>query len=131
MKQSLILLAAFIILLAFQSAVTITEPVTKAQLGKLLFFDPILSRDTTISCSSCHKPVYAFADTMPVSTGVQRKKGVRNTPTVMNMLLRQPLFWDGRSKTLEEQALLPIENNIEMNLPVDEAVRRLTESPIY
>lgn len=107
------------------------EPTTKAELGKLLFFDPILSKDRTISCASCHKPAHAFADTAAVSTGVSNRKGARNTPTAMNLSLQKVFFWDGRAKTLEEQALAPIENPAEMDLPVGDALLRLQQSPTY
>jgi cytochrome c peroxidase len=107
------------------------EPATKAALGKLLFFDPILSKDSTISCASCHRPGFAFADSSAVSTGVGGSKGARNTPSAMNVLLQRTFFWDGRAKTLEEQALKPIENPVEMNLPVDVAVHRLQQSATY
>lgn len=106
-------------------------PASKADLGKLLFFDPILSKTKTISCASCHKPAYAFADTSAVSLGVRKRKGVRNTPTAMNVLLQKFLFWDGRATTLEEQALAPIENPVEMNLPLTEAIERLRSNTSY
>ncbi len=110
---------------------TNTEPASKAELGKLLFFDPLLSKDRTISCASCHKPEFAFADTAALSTGVGGKKGTRNSPTAMNVTLRRPFFWDGRAKTLEEQALAPIENPVEMNLHLDSAVQRLQNNTGY
>ena len=107
------------------------EPNNKEALGKLLFFDPILSKDSTISCANCHKPDYAFADTSVVSFGVAHSKGVRNTPSAMNVALQSVFFWDGRAKTLEEQALAPIENPIEMNLSLDKALQRLQENEKY
>jgi cytochrome c peroxidase len=106
-------------------------PADKAALGKLLFFDKILSRNRTISCASCHKPEYAFADTSAVSIGVGKKKGSRNTPTTMNVLLQKLFFWDGRAKSLEDQALAPIENKIEMNLPIEQALARLRQNKQY
>src|SRR5690606_34957491 len=94
----------------------------------MLFFDPILSEDRSISCASCHKPEFAFADTVAFSTGVHGKKASRNTPSAMNVAARDALFWDGRAATLEQQALGPIENPNEMNLPLDEAISRLNDS---
>jgi len=120
-------IATVVIALSF----TNIEPANKAELGKLLFFDPILSKDKTISCASCHKPEFAFADTATVSKGVEGKRGTRNSPTAMNVMLRRPFFWDGRAKTLEEQALAPIENPVEMNLPLDSAIQRLQISRAY
>lgn len=104
---------------------------TKEKLGERLFFDPILSKDRSISCASCHKPEFAFADTSAVSLGVGGTKGERNTPTVTNLSGRPNLFWDGRSSSLEHQALEPIKNPVEMNLPIAEAVKRVNDDPIY
>lgn len=101
---------------------------TEEKLGEMLFFDPILSENYSISCGSCHKPQFAFADTTAFSIGVHGRKGVRNTPSAMNVLSRDALFWDGRAATLEEQAIGPIENPIEMNLPIAEAISRLQKS---
>jgi len=103
----------------------------KAALGRLLFFDPILSGDRTISCASCHKPAYAFADTVVLSPGVSGRKGSRNTPSAMNLTLQDIFFWDGRAGSLEEQALAPIENPNEMNLPLDQALHRLRRNKKY
>jgi len=107
------------------------EKTSKEKLGKLLFFDPILSRDHTISCASCHKPGYAFADTSAVSRGVAGKRGTRNTPSAMNVSLLSSFFWDGRAAKLEEQAVAPIENPSEMNLPLSEALYRLANNEKY
>lgn len=131
MKRYVITLLIIIAVVSSWNAAIKNEPLDQAELGKLLFFDPILSVDSTISCASCHKPDFAFADTSAVSLGVFGRKGTRNTPTAMNVLLRRPLFWDGRSATLEEQALAPIENPDEMNLPVDKAVERLKNNRAY
>jgi cytochrome c peroxidase len=103
----------------------------RADLGKRLFFDPILSADRTISCASCHKPEVAFADDRAVSAGVGGKVGTRNTPSVMNTSGRTMLFWDGRTETLEDQAIFPIENPVEMALPIAEALQRLNADPTY
>jgi len=133
MKKRFII-SAIITITAFafvQSTVITNGPAAKATLGRLLFSDPILSKDHTISCASCHKPRFAFADTSAVSKGVAGKKGTRNTPTAMNLLLSNSFFWDGRAGTLEEQALAPIENPKEMNLSLDEALHRLKDNEKY
>ncbi len=117
--------------LVFMGAAWLNEPANDAELGKLLFSDPILSKDKTISCASCHKPEFVFADTSAVSVGVGGVKGHRNTPSAMNVLVHGFFFWDGRAKTLEEQALAPIENPDEMNLPLGEAIKRLRKSKTY
>lgn len=104
---------------------------TETELGEKLFFDPILSRDSSKSCASCHKPEFAFADNSPTSEGVFKRMGVRNTPSAMNMTDRNFYFWDGRAETLEEQALGPIENPVEMDLPLSLAIRRLLQNKEY
>ena len=123
----------FIITVLFVTQVSFNskEPANKAALGEMLFSDPILSRDRTISCASCHKPAFAFADTTAVSLGVKNKRGVRNTPTAMNINAQLTFFWDGRAKSLEEQALAPIENPDEMDLSIAEAVQRLNADAGY
>lgn len=123
----------FIITVLFVTQVSFNskEPANKAALGEMLFSDPILSRDRTISCASCHKPAFAFADTSAVSLGVKNKRGVRNTPTAMNISSQRTFFWDGRAKSLEEQALAPIENPDEMDLSIAEAVQRLNADAAY
>ncbi|MEZ5046852.1 MAG: cytochrome c peroxidase [Chitinophagaceae bacterium] len=100
-------------------------------LGKKLFFDTILSEDYSISCASCHKPAFAFADNVAFSKGVQNRLATRNTPSVMNMKFRESFFWDGRATTLEEQVIGPIENPNEMNLPFAIAVKRIQENKEY
>ncbi len=121
-----------IILCALSSAFTGGEKkMTEVQLGEKLFFDPILSSDRSISCASCHKPEFAFADNKAFSDGVNGKKTARNTPSVMNMAMRDALFWDGRANTLEEQVVGPIQNPDEMNLPFAEAVRRVKAMKPY
>jgi cytochrome c peroxidase len=85
------------------------------ELGKMLFYDPILSVDSSISCSSCHQIQGAFTDNVAVSTGVQNRKGKRSAMALVNMaFMNRGLFWDGRVKTLEAQALLPVEDHLEM-----------------
>ncbi len=131
MKQGIIIAAlAAIVILGFSFSKT-PQKITKERLGEMLFFDPILSEDSSISCASCHKPQFAFADTSIFSKGVHGLLGNRNTPSAMNMSARGAFFWDGRAATLEEQALGPIENPVEMNLPIAEAVKRLNRSKKY
>lgn len=109
----------------------VKEVTTEIDLGKKLFFDPILSQDRSISCGSCHKPEFSFADNRSLSLGVNDSLGKRNTPSVMNMASRSHFFYDGRASSLEEQAIGPIENPIEMNLSIDSAVHRLQHSVLY
>lgn len=112
-------------------AETKTDANSVGKLGKELFMDSILSRDYTLSCASCHIPEYAFSDTTVVSIGVDGQLGTRNTPSAMNMTARASFFWDGRSATLEEQALEPIKNPIEMDLSIDSAIARLRANTYY
>lgn len=84
-------------------------------LGRDLFFDPILSQDSTISCRSCHQPDLAFADGREKSIGIYGRVGERNAPGLANVgYLHQTLFWDGRADDLESQALHPIAASAEM-----------------
>lgn len=104
---------------------------TKADLGKKLFFDPILSADQSIACSSCHQPQFAYADNRAFSLGVNDSLGLRNTPSIMNMLSRPYFFYDGRAASLEAQAIVPIEHPLEMNLALEDAVERVKGNKSY
>ena len=103
------------------------NPLTRAkvELGQQLYFDPRLSKDQTIACATCHHPSMGWTDGKPVSTGIQGQKGGRSAPTVANRLLGATQFWDGRARTLEEQALGPIANPIEMGFTAEAATERL------
>lgn len=104
----------------------------RAQLGKRLFFDPVLSRDRTIACSSCHHQDHGFADPRPVSEGVFGRVGVRNASHLANLAwVETGLFWDGRASSLEEQVGKPIEDPVEMDLTLSEAVARLGNDSTY
>jgi len=100
-------------------------------LGRRLYYDPILSVDSTISCASCHAPQFAFSDHRPVSEGVAKKLGTRHAPTVINSAYFTLQFWDGRAPSLEEQAKGPISNPVEMAHSLDAAVKRLQADPKY
>ena len=125
------ILAAILLVSGF--SFTQQKPVikTKAALGKKLFSEKILSKDSSVSCASCHKPAFAFADTAAFSTGIYGKLTTRNTPSVLNMKNRPYYFWDGRATTLQDQSLMPIENPNEMGLPIADAVQRLNQSMEY
>jgi len=104
----------------------------KIALGQKLFFDGRLSVDRTVACATCHDPQRAFTDGRPTSVGVQGRSGQRNAPTVLNALYNKTQFWDGRAKTLEDQAALPIVNPVEMGQPdLEAAVRSLAAYPEY
>lgn len=97
----------------------------KVELGRQLYFDRRLSRDNTVSCATCHDPNLGWTDQAPVSTGIEGQTGGRSAPTVVNRILGKTQFWDGRAASLEEQAVGPIANPIEMGFTLDEAVDRL------
>jgi cytochrome c peroxidase len=103
----------------------------RIRLGRKLFHDPLLSRDRSVSCASCHDPRRAFTDGRPVAQGVHGRTGNRRTPPILNRAYGKSFFWDGRSSTLEEQVLQPIQNPKEMDLTLEEAMRRLRASDDY
>lgn len=102
-------------------------------LGRKLFFDPILSVDSTMSCSSCHLQQGNFTDNLATSTGVAGTAGRRSSMSLLNVAFHYSgLFWDGRAETLEEQALLPVEDPVELmeNWPnVEAKLRRHADYP--
>jgi len=102
------------------------NPVTaaKIELGQKLYFDPRLSQDDTISCATCHDPRKGFADARKVSLGVGGSAGVRNSPTVLNAAYFDEQFWDGRVATLEDQAVGPPLNPVEMAMPNPEEIEK-------
>ena len=110
------------------------NPVTpaKVELGKKLYFDPILSSDGTVSCNSCHNVMSNGTDSRQFSAGVGAREGGRNAPTVWNSVFHSVQFWDGRAATLVEQAKGPLLNPIEMAMPSPEAVEaRVQAIPGY
>lgn len=101
-------------------------------LGKRLFFDPILSLDSTISCSSCHKKENSFSDPSVRSSGVGGTLGKRHSIALVNLAWQKDrFFWDGRAASLQEQAKMPIEDPLEMHFTLAEAVQRLQSHPVY
>ena len=104
----------------------------KISLGQKLFFERRLSADGTVSCSTCHNPDLAFTDRKSTSVGIKGRVGQRNAPTLLNALYNKTQFWDGRVKTLEEQAALPIVNAVEMGHPnLDAAVAQIASVEEY
>lgn len=114
------------------------NPMTLArwELGKKLYFDPILSSDATVSCSSCHSPKLGFSDASKTSKGIAGKIGGMNAPTVINSAFNKFQFWDGRADSLEHQSQGPVGNSVEMfaGEGVDAwhaAIKRIRSSPEY
>lgn len=110
------------------------NPMTKekVELGKMLFFDPRLSKDGTISCNSCHNVMFHGGDGRPVGVGVHGQRGGRGSPTVWNSAFNSTQFWDGRAATLEDQAKGPLINDVEMGMGTHEfVIDRLKQIPGY
>lgn len=122
--------------MAFSLSVTAMEPITpleivpglspgKVGLGQELFSDKRLSRDNSVSCISCHNLSINGADNKPLSIGINGKLGVIKTPTVYNSAYNFAQFWDGRSRTLENQVSGPIHNPLEMGSHWGEVIKKL------
>jgi cytochrome c peroxidase len=111
----------------------VSNPYTpeKAALGKALFFDPRLSGAENMNCASCHNPSFGWEVPVKTAVGAKNVHLGRQAPTVLNTAWNGPFFWDGRAPTAEAQAKGPIEAPVEMNLPLAEAVKRLSAIPDY
>ena len=105
----------------------------KINLGRTLFFEPLLSRDETLTCASCHKLSEGGDDNLPTAIGYQKRANPKhlNSPTVLDASLSKFLFWDGRARSVEEQAGGPIQTHFEMDLAPKELVQRLKKSAMY
>jgi len=103
----------------------------KVELGKKLFFDRRLSGDGTMSCATCHAPESGFADALPISLSYPTTRNWRNSPGLVNVAWRKSLFRDGRSSSLEEQALFPMMSPFEMNRNLDYLEEVLKTVPAY
>src|SRR6267378_2506896 len=99
--------------------------IEKIALGKKLYFDTRLSIANLLSCASCHNPAYGWGDGQPKGVGHGMKQLGRRSPSIVNAAFGQIFMWDGRAGSLEEQALGPIQANVEMNLPIDKLMERL------
>ena len=104
----------------------------KIELGRHLFYDPILSRDSTISCSSCHSQYTAFTHVdHDLSHGIDDRIGFRNAPAVMNLAWQKAFMWDGAINHLDMQSLAPIENPDEMDEHFDRVIKKLNANTKY
>ncbi len=97
----------------------------KVELGKKLFFDPRLSKSNQIACASCHDPQLGWADGRRFAFGHSRQQGKRNTMSLNNVAFSERLFWDGRANTLQEQALMPVQDPKEMHSSLEEVVDKI------
>jgi cytochrome c peroxidase len=103
----------------------------RVELGRKLFYDPVLSRNNDISCASCHKQSLAFADTAAISPGTEQRLGNRNAPTLANVGYNPTVLFDGFLETLEKQILVPIQEHSEMDFNIVEVAKRMKADPIY
>jgi cytochrome c peroxidase len=100
-------------------------------LGKKLFHEPLLSGNNTQSCASCHNQTFSFSDNQTFSKGIDGALGTRNAQPIINSLWMSSLFWDGRALTLEDQALEPVPNPIEMHQSWSNAIAKLQAEASY
>jgi len=109
------------------------NPLTRAkiELGRQLYFDPRLSKDSTVSCASCHDPSMGYTAHTKTGIGIDGQAGGRNSPVAYNRILSGKQFWDGRVDSLEAQAVGPIANPIEMGFTHEGVVKRLASMPVY
>ena len=101
------------------------------ELGEKLFFDPRLSRDNTISCSSCHVQASAYADHQVQAVGIEGRVGLRNVPPIQNLAFMQYYNWDGSKRQLENQVIVPIITPEEMHLSIVEVIGKIKEDASY
>jgi cytochrome c peroxidase len=103
-----------------------------ATLGRVLFYDKILSKNNTVSCGSCHSQQIGFADPVPFSEGINAQLLTRHTPAISNCYDDEFLFWDGRSANLQDLALKPVRNHKEMGLDETEfMIAKINKAPYY
>lgn len=105
--------------------------ISRIELGKKLFYEPMLSIDSSVSCATCHLQNRAFTDGVPKSIGVHGRIGMRNAPALINLAYDQFFFRDGGVSSLETQAMSPINNELEMDFDIHEAAEGLAESTFY
>lgn len=109
---------------------TLTEQ--GVELGRMLFYEKILSKDGTQSCASCHRQEHGFSDTTRFSIGVEGLPGKRQAMSVFNMAWNSnEFFWDGRAHLLRDQAILPIQDELEMNESLENVLSKLNDSKMY
>ncbi|QOG11422.1 cytochrome-c peroxidase [Arcobacter sp. FWKO B] len=131
----------FLTIILLSSTFVLAEPITpiptnienidknKVKLGSKLFFDPILSKDGTVSCATCHDLNAGGVDGLQFSIGIDGKVGDINSPTVFNAVYNFTQFWNGRARNLQEQAVGPIENHIEMGNTFENLIATLSNTP--
>lgn len=109
---------------------TLTEP--GVELGRMLFYEKLLSKDGSQSCASCHRQEHGFSDTTRFSIGVEGLPGKRQAMSVLNLAWNSnEFFWDGRAHLLRDQAILPIQDELEMDETIENVLSRLSDSKMY
>ena len=104
----------------------------RVELGRRLFFDPIMSRDTSVSCATCHRPEFAFTDGLPVSMGIRGEFVTRNSPTLTNVAYQDSgLLLDGGVPTLEMQILVPVQEHSEFDFELRLIANRMKNDTTY
>lgn len=104
---------------------------SRVALGKRLFYDPVLSRDSTRSCASCHFAHLAFSDSVALSLGVEDRPGTRNAPSLANVIYQEKLLREGSLPTLEMQVLVPVQEHNEFDYSLLFITERLLRNPEY
>ncbi len=95
----------------------------KVELGRILYFDPRYSKDGRVSCATCHDPKKGWSDGHAKAIGVFGRVGPRNSPTVLNTAFQSHQFWDGRARSLEEQAMGPMQAHVEMDMKLEDVAK--------
>lgn len=114
-------------------SIPVDNPLTNegVELGRMLFYDPIMSLDNTIACASCHAQNKGFTDGFKVSKGIRGQILTRNSMPLFNLMWHKRFFWDGRVTSLREQVLLPIQAHNEMDINLYDLVLKLEVNPEY
>ena len=132
MRLIFVIIVFFLSLFAIEPITPITLPtnlnLNKIDLGEKLFFDARLSKDNTIACASCHILNEGGDDNLKFSFGIHGQEGHINAPSVLNAVNNFHQFWDGRAKDLQEQAIGPIENPIEMGSNFPDLIKKLQKT---
>lgn len=103
----------------------------RIDLGKKLFFDPRLSGDGNMSCSTCHSPMFGWSDALPTARGTKSMILSRASPVITNTAFNSTQMWDGSKRTLEDQAMGPMQANVEMNMDIDKLFKWLKSNNGY
>ncbi|MDB4107848.1 cytochrome-c peroxidase, partial [Bacteroidia bacterium] len=115
-------------------AIAADNPLTiqGVKLGRMLFYEKMLSGDGEMACANCHLQEFAFTDTAKFSTGIRGNKGGRQAMTIFNMAWHDnEFFWDGRAHLLRDQSLLPIQDELEMDETLENVIAKLSASQLY